>query len=330
MTTIRKSERGVEYLIGVLKEKTRVVSRACLWRIPHKTQHIEDIHLKLGRYSKNLFQLDSVEIENPRSELTLDDDEFRALLIFLQKNYEPFRAGMREYVSLNGDLTEEDAVAIRTLFDSPDRSGLIALVAERSLIPDDLLVGLEHARRAQALREFAAMLQDDKTESDWQVWFQANDWVLGSDYVRVLDDRRIDVGNIADYLVEAYDGFLDLVEIKRPGGGLRFWANATDHGNYVPHSDLTKAITQASNYLYEVEREANSVKFLDRTAGTRTIKPRCVLVFGRSIEWNDRQHAACRILNSTFHNLTILTYDHVLRRAQRMLDIDSQPREIQF
>jgi hypothetical protein len=49
-------------------------------------------------------------------------------------------------------------------------------------------------------------------------WFAENDWVLGSDFVRVLDERAIDTENVADYLVEAYDGFLDIIEIKRPGG----------------------------------------------------------------------------------------------------------------
>ena len=42
--------------------------------------------------------------------------------------------------------------------------------------------------------------------------------------MRILDERTIDTENVADYLVEAYDGFLDIIEIKRPGGGLRFWA----------------------------------------------------------------------------------------------------------
>jgi hypothetical protein len=134
--------------------------------------------------------------------------------------------------------------------------------------------------------------------------------------------RQIDVGNIADYLVEAYDGFLDIIEIKRPGPEVRFWESSLDHGNYVPHAELTKAITQVSNYLFEIEREANSVKFLERIGGVSTIKPRCVLIFGRSDGWDEAQHRACRIMNSTYHNLTVLTYDHVVRRAYRMVGIE--------
>ena len=166
------------------------------------------------------------------------------------------------------------------------------------------------------------MLDQNLLEQKWQKWFKHNDWVLGSDFVRILDERKIDTANITDYLMQSYDGFLDIIEIKRPEGSLRFWADSQDHGNYVQSSDLTKAITQATKYIYEVEREANSIKFLERVGNVKTIKPRCILIFGRSNDWNDEQKKAYRILNSSYHNLTIMTYDHVLLRAKRILNID--------
>jgi hypothetical protein len=96
-----------------------------------------------------------------------------------------------------------------------------------------------------------------------------------------------------------------------------------DHDNYVPSSDLIKAVTQASKYIYEVEREANSVKFLERVDFVKTIKPRCVLIFGRSFDWDEKQNEAYRILNASYYNLTILTYDHVLQRAKRIVGLHS-------
>ncbi len=105
---------------------------------------------------------------------------------------------------------------------------------------------------------------------------------------------------------------------------MRFWSPTLDHGNPWPSSDLTKALTQASRYIYEVEREANSVKFLERVRGVRTVKSRCTLIFGRSNDWSEQQIEAYRILNSGFHNLTVLTYDHVLQRAQRIMGAPSK------
>ena len=159
---------------------------------------------------------------------------------------------------------------------------------------------------------------------EWQDWFKKNDWVLKSDCVRVLDERPIDVDNIADYLVEGYDGFLDIIEIKRPEGGLRFWNQAKDHGNLVPSTDLVKAITQCQNYLYEIEREMNSRKFEERV-GVAVVKPRSILIYGRSCDWGDEEREAFRILNRSYSSLTIMTYDHVLDRARKILAV--QPLE---
>jgi hypothetical protein len=44
--------------------------------------------------------------------------------------------------------------------------------------------------------------------------FQKNDWVLGTEFVKILDERKIDTANISDFLMQAYDGFIDIVEIK--------------------------------------------------------------------------------------------------------------------
>jgi hypothetical protein len=318
MPRVQTSKTGVDYLLATLKEKDRVFSQAALWKIPH-TSGREDINLKVGRYRKGPPGSQSLEADQPKSELTLDFDELQVLVSFLQENYEPFKSGERNYVALSKATSPKEASRLRALFANPDRRELIELLVDHDVIPQDLVLGLQHRRRVKAVQQLTEMLARDLPEHNWQGWFKANDWVLGSEYVRVLDERPIDSNNIADYLVEAYDGFLDIVEIKRPGGALRFWATSLDHGNYVPHTDLVKAITQVSNYLFEVEREANSVKFMKRMGGVSTIKPRSVLIFGRSDDWNDRQHEACRILNATFHNLTILTYDHVLKRARRML-----------
>lgn len=51
-------------------------------------------------------------------------------------------------------------------------------------------------------------------ESFWQDWFSENKWVLGSDFAQIIDERNIDTENIADYIMRAFDGFVDLVEIK--------------------------------------------------------------------------------------------------------------------
>lgn len=313
------SRGGMPYVTDVLRRKPRVITEAALWKIRHNSGEL-DVRLKLARY-----RLDGgkrLESEAPKSELTLDAEEFPALVKFLDRNYEPFKAGAAKWIPLDDGLGGEQVEQLRALFANPNHRELVDFLNQNKILPNDVLRSLEWSRRRTAVDELAEMLTLDLTEGPWQRWFEDNDWVLGTEFVRILDEREIDVEHIADYLMQAYDGFLDLVEIKRPEGQLKFWADSLDHGNYVPHTDLVKAITQASRYIYEVEREANNAKFLERLEGVKAIKPRCVLIYGRSHNWNPDQREAYRLLNTNYHSLSILTFDHVLDRARRMLNLD--------
>ena len=306
----------------ILKSKPTVVTRAFFWKIAHNTPR-EDICLKVGRYKKSAyFDVDEMADNlDPKSELTLDHEEFKTLIAFLQESYEPFRQGVKAFIPLDRPFEVENARQVKGLFSMPEKAKLIQFILDNDIIPEELADGLRQAKRVRAVREYKAMLDQDLVEQRWQQWFQENSWVLGSEFVRILDERRIDTQNISDFLMEAYDGFLDVVEIKRPGGGMQFWAALLDHGNSVPSTDLIKAITQASRYIHQIELEANSLKFLEQVGGVKTVKPRCVLLFGRSKHWTEEQAEAYRILNASFHNLTVLTYDHVLTRAERIIDM---------
>ena len=85
----------------------------------------------------------------------------------------------------------------------------------------------------------------------------------------------------------------------------------------------------ANNNIYEVEREANSIKSFERVGHVRVVKPRGVLIDGRSNTWDAEQQEAFRLLNSSYHNLTLMTYDHVLERAKRILGIHQSQAVIQ-
>ena len=261
-----------------------------------------------------------------KSQLTLDNEEFQSLLNFLEENYEPFKKGIKKYIQINENFDQNNIEHLKAIFSNPDKQEVLNFIAKNNILPDELISSLQYQTRSKAIQQFEKMLGGNLVEHDWQDWFKKNDWILGSEFVRILDERGIDQDNIADYLMQAYDGFLDIIEIKRPEGNLKFWADSKDHGNHIPSSDLTRAITQATKYIYEVEREANSVKFLERVGNVKTIKPRCILIFGRSNTWDEGQKEAYRILNSSYHTLSIMTYDHVLSRAKRILGFDEKNR----
>ena len=318
MVTIKHSKKGIDYLIGVLKKKARTVTRAVFWKIPHNTEKT-DVRLKIGRYNKSAFTQDVLETKDPKSELTLDQEELQEMIKFIDENYEPFKLGVKKYIPLKGDFDPKSIEHLKAIFDNEDKKEVLDFIASHNIISDELILGFDYQKKLKAIVEFEGMLELNLDEHNWQQWFKKNDWVLGSEFVKILDERAIDTANISDYLMQAYDGFVDIVEIKKPSKDLNFWHKTTDHNNNVPSLDLTKAISQSTKYIYEVEREANSVKFLEKVGSIKTIKPRCILIFGRSNDWNDAQKEEYRILNSSYHNLTILTYDHVLNRAKRII-----------
>lgn len=106
-----------------------------------------------------------------------------------------------------------EAEQLRALFANPDKKQLLDFLAEREVIPDDVLRALEHRAKCEAVEKLERMLGQDRVEANWQEFFERHDWILGSDFVRILDERTIDTGHVADYLMQAYDGFLDLIEI---------------------------------------------------------------------------------------------------------------------
>ena len=314
MKNVYESKNGIPYANTRLKTKKTVHSSAVLMKIPHNDPSKVDVCLKIGRYSNNTGK---TENERPKSELTLNCEELNSLISFISANYTAVSMGAGRYV----DVDEDQASLMNKLKKfAKKHENLAEVLFESNVLTEEVFIAVSALQRGRALEQFEHELNSNHVESFWQDWFQKNKWVLGSDYVQIVDDRKIDTENIADYLVRAFDGFVDIVEIKKPNG-LNFWAKNKDHDNYVPSSELTRAITQCMNYIFAVEQESNSVKFLQRV-GCKVIKPRCILVFGRSIDWNEEQQEAFRILNSAYHQLTILTYDHLLRRAQNMVHPD--------
>lgn len=321
MSEIKTSAKGIDYAEPyILKKKSRVFSRAMLMSIPHKHSDKTDVSLKIGRYT---LPFENVEIRQPKSELTLDNDELNNLIAYISDNYTPVNLGSGKYIC----VSEDDEELIKKFKDLVEKnSDTATLLIEKGILSDNVFLAATSIKKKDALNEFEEKLKEDLVESYWQNWFSNNKWVLGSDFAQIIDERKIDTENIADYIMRAFDGFVDLVEIKKPNG-MPFWASSKDHDNYVPSSDLVKAITQCLNYIHAIELQSNSLSFIEKTK-SKVIKPRCILIFGRSNNWNDEQREAYRILNAAYNQISILTYDHLLLRAKNVLGlVDDKDKE---
>ncbi len=168
----------------------------------------------------------------------------------------------------------------------------------------------------QGFNEYKEKLGVAKNEEVWQKFFEANQWILGSDFVRILDERVIDEESITDILVKDYDGFVNIIELKLPS--VDFWTS-----DNIPTAVLTKAIIQCAGYVTEMERRMNDAKKTD-ALGADILKPRITLIYGRADNWTKEQREQFKVLNSCFHDIAILSYDHVLERAKKTIGIQEK------
>ena len=244
------------------------------------------------------------------------------LIEYIHEYYTPLNIGLTEFIEADKDAAKLFA-KVRDLGISDDE--IVSKLIESGILTQNLTVAITAAERNNAVQEFEQAIDVERTESFWQNWFSQNKWVLGSEYLNILPERDIDTNDIADYLMRSIDGFLDVVEIKRPD--LQFWAGPDSHGNYYPTAQLTAAISQCLNYLYRIELQSNSVEFMERVDGTKTVKPQCMLVYGRSDDWGEDKMRALRILNAAYHQLHIVTYDQLLLRAKQLLGFPDQDEE---
>ena len=301
---------GQEYVEPkVLSAGKRSSCRAVFFRNVHKSDGTPIISLKIARLDKNGKAKDDKSI-------TLKQEEIDLLIEYIQEYYTPLNIGLTEFIEADKDAAKLFK-KVRDLGISDEE--VASQLIESGILTQNLSVAITAAERNNAVCDFEASLNQEPTEAFWQDWFSRNKWVLGSDYLNILPERDIDTHDIADYLIQSIDGFVDVVEIKKPG--LPFWAGPDSHGNYYPASQLTAAISQCLNYLYRIELQSNSVDFMERVDGTKTVKPQCMLVYGRSYDWGEDKMKALRILNAAYHQLHIITYDQLLIRAKQLLGV---------
>lgn len=321
---VKTSGSGQEYVSArELSSGIRSSCRAIFFRNTHSSTDEKIVSLKIARTIKS----NGTFKEKPEKTITLTADELDNLISYIQEYYTPLNMGMTEFIAADEDAARLFS-KVRELGISDEE--VVDKLFESGILTDNLSVAITAASRNYAIREFANAIDRHCDEAYWQEWFTRNKWVLGSEFLNILPERDIDVDDIADYLMRSLDGFLDIVEIKKPD--LHFWTRPDSHGNHCPSAQLTAAIIQCLNYLYKIELQSNSVEFLQRVGGTKTVKPQCLLVYGRSNTWSEDEFKALRILNASYHQLHIMTYDQLLLRAKQLLGIESDelPNEDDF
>ncbi|MBU4266498.1 MAG: DUF4263 domain-containing protein [Candidatus Altiarchaeota archaeon] len=182
-------------------------------------------------------------------------------------------------------------------------------------------------------------LSETTGKNSWQKWIYSNTWIFGVDYLEPIEKGKVGFSQIPDYLFPTVDGFLDILEIKVPHRSEIIKEDKSHKGSYYWDQKTSEAIGQVANYLHELEKNQLQVaqnirrEYRDKyEIEISTVKPRAIILIGRTEAWNDERLEGLRTLNFSLHGIEVISYDQLLKRGEglvRMFDkeVDTKKRE---
>ncbi|MCK5126680.1 MAG: DUF4263 domain-containing protein [candidate division Zixibacteria bacterium] len=329
--------------IGISKYGlTRKVLRAEVVKnnkAPHNTVKIAIVHQRRGKKEDEWEDLGGPQLSQlhagEAAKIQLDTKQTKELHEHLSALYRIGEDGIRRGTTVL-EIHDEDEVistdvgrarVIEKLLKG-DYSEEIwqALVDENPTLATKMSLARIYEERKQVLSAFEHDIDRDLPEKHWQKFLEQNRWIFGSSYIGRIGETRINIKSTLDHPLITEDGHLEIVEIKKPT--FPFWRKNKDGSNFqyrdkylVPHSELVCALSQGTNYILEVEREMDKRTWADTHDGIYPIKPKCLVVHGRSSGWGDLESTAYRVFNDSLHGITVITFDHLLLRARQIIEL---------
>ncbi len=269
------------------------------------------------------------------SKMQLDTQQTKNLFDHLLNLYRIGKDGVRmgETVLVIGDEDEVirtdkgRARIIKKLLDGNHSEEVWqALVDDYPELATKMSLAKIYNEKKKVVEEFEANISAGKDENYWQGLLEANGWVFGTNYEKRIGERRVNIGSTVDHPLVTEDGCLEIIEIKRPD--TVFWKTDTAgelykyRGKYlVPSTELSGTISQATGYILDLEKQVDVTSWAADHEGVVPLKPRCVVILGRSNNWAQEEMNQFRLLNDSLHGVTIQTFDHLLLRAKKALEM---------
>lgn len=129
-----------------------------------------------------------------------------------------------------------------------------------------------------------------------------------------------------DYLMVDANGFVDVLEIKKPDVQL-LTKQASYRNNYVPVREFSGAIQQIEKYIYclnSVDGNKEVIKkklagLLPNSVTIEILNPKGILLAGRSKEFNEQEMRDFELIKRQYKNIAdIMTYDDLLMRVNNI------------
>jgi hypothetical protein len=177
------------------------------------------------------------------------------------------------------------------------------------------------ARRATVM--YQALLDDPNTgETAMQQFIESNLWLLGLDYAKMVPQQRMMTGRM-DFILERYDGFQDLLELKDPQDPIVVVSSTPQDGTAPPPSayslspSLAQVLGQVHSYRDRLTRYPEAAEDLFGLRHSRD--PRITIVIGRADRLPEHSRRVLTELNKSLHRVEVVPYDVLARRAEAVL-----------
>jgi len=178
---------------------------------------------------------------------------------------------------------------------------------------------IEYSKSLDELRELVG--DPNTVEREFQKHLEVNPWMFGSEYSELLPRKTWTRDDRLDYMLrKTVDDYLEIVQIKTAFEDALFLKDSS-HDSYYPSSKLSPVIGQVTRYIEEVERNRDSILVTD---DVDTLKIRARVIVGR--DGSSEHQAALRNFNAHLYRIEIITYDQLIKIAERVLSVfDTQP-----
>jgi Domain of unknown function (DUF4263) len=161
----------------------------------------------------------------------------------------------------------------------------------------------------------------DSNETAVQQFLELNPWIVGLPYVGARARIEIPRGEI-DFVLDRYDGFFDIVELKGPDEAIvverRQAAERPPSASaYTIGPALSRALAQAHHYRAILDQ---SRELSDQYGLADSRQPKILILIGRSTDLSNPSKEILRQLNLSLHRVEVIPYDLLGRRTEGLLD----------
>ncbi|MCK9398523.1 MAG: DUF4263 domain-containing protein [Bacteroidales bacterium] len=175
---------------------------------------------------------------------------------------------------------------------------------------------IESIRTFENLAEYIA----GQPEKIFQNWIEKNIWTLGIDYIQKHPARQIGINSESDMIMETTDGFIDLIELKRPKFDLFSFDDS--HQSFFPSKELSKVLGQCMQYLKILDTYK---LILEKQHKFKLLRPRIKIIVGRTNKFGDEEFEALRMLNSNLNHIQVISYDYLYLCGENIISYYKQP-----